>query len=165
MEKPEPPADAYPGGQVHPIVLHPHPILHDIAQPAGYLDSETLSQLVGDLLATMYHAEGRGLAAPQIGIARRVFVMDAGWKTGPRAPKVFVDPEILSRSVECEDMTEACLSIPDRSIDVNRPRRIEMSCYDLQGKQKSMILDGIEARIAQHEFDHLNGRLIVDIDQ
>lgn len=154
--------DSLPPGTVRPIVQHPNPVLRARAQPAGYLDSDRLTALAGDLFATMYAAQGRGLAAPQIGVSRRAFVMDAGWKEGRPEPILMLDPEIVMRSVLTDEAEEQCLSIPRQPVMVTRPTGIEILFYDLNGMCISRALNGMPARIALHEYDHLEGRLIVD---
>lgn len=150
------------GGGLRPILIHPDPILRDVAQPAGYLPGPELVRLAADMLATMYQAGGRGLAGPQVGVLRRVFVMDAGWKEGVAKPLVMLDPEIVARSDRMEAGQELCLSIPDQPVLVSRPAEIVLGWYDLEGRYSRASLDGVAARIAQHEADHLDGRLIVD---
>lgn len=152
-------------GLVRPIVLHPDPVLLQRCAPAGYLTGPELRQLGADLLATMYHAEGRGLAAPQLGVLRRAFVMDAGWKRGAAEPLVLLDPEIIARHGPLEEAEERCLSIPDRPVRVVRAARIEIRWFDLDGQVQRREMTGDAARIAQHEADHLDGRLIIDIPE
>ncbi|AGT07560.1 peptide deformylase [Paracoccus aminophilus] len=149
-------------GQLREILIHPHPVLRQIAAPVGAMEPGALRQLVADMLATMYHAEGRGLAAPQIGVGLRLFVMDHDWKTGTSAPRVLIDPEITFLSGLEVEMTEGCLSIPDLPVVVLRPERLSVTATDLDGRRESRDFAGIEARIIQHEADHLDGRLIVD---
>lgn len=151
------------GGQVRTILIHPDPILRDVAQPAGYLPGPEIARLAADLAATMYAAGGRGLAGPQIGVLRRIFVMDAGWKQGGPQLRVMLDPEILVRSAQVVRAAERCLSIPDEEVEVARPDWLEMRWYDLEGGVQRQVLTGDEARIAQHEADHLDGRLILDL--
>ena len=153
------------GGAVLPILLHPNAALRAVCKPAGDLRAEALLQLARDLLATMYAAGGRGLAAPQVGVLRRIFVMDAGWKDGAPSPLVLLDPEIVARSGEQGVETERCLSIPDRPVPVLRALTVEVGWYDLDGAHHRRWLAGPEARIAQHELDHLNGHLILDFPQ
>ena len=150
------------GGAAHPVLIHPDPRLREVCQPAGALPGPELQRLAADLLASMYAAGGRGLAAPQIGVMRRAFVMDAGWKQGRPQPLVALDPEILFRSDQAEVMEERCLSIPDQPVAISRPAEVILGWYDLDGRHQSRRLLGDEARIAQHEADHLDGRLIVD---
>lgn len=154
--------EGLPQGRVRPIVRYPDPVLASRCDPAGYLNGPELLQLAADLLATMYDAQGRGLAAPQIGVLRRIFVMDAAWKTGAPEPLIVVDPDIIRRYGPVEAVEEGCLSIPDQPVLMHRPAQIEMRWFDLTGHLKSADLAGDAARIAQHEADHLEGRLIVD---
>ncbi len=150
------------GGRVRSVLLYPDPALRQVCAPVGCLDWQTLSQLAADLLATMYDAGGRGLAAPQIGESWRIFVMDHGWKAGAPHPRVVLDPEIMALGSATEIMQEACLSIPDQPVAMRRPVDILMRCFDMTGELLTLTLSGIEARIAQHEADHLDGRLILD---
>ena len=147
-------------GAVRAILLHPDARLRVRCAPVD--PGADMEALARDLLATMYAAEGRGLAAPQVGETARVFVMDAGWKTGPRTPVVMVNPRMLQASPEREAGEERCLSIPDRPVVVARPARVRMAWQDADGAGREAWLEGAAARIAQHELDHLDGRLIVD---
>ena len=149
-------------GEIRPIVLYPDPILQARCEPAGALTGPELEQLAADMLSTMYAAPGRGLAGPQVGVLRRIFVMDAGWKDGTPQPLVLIDPEILWTSEETASAEEGCLSIPDRPVMVTRPEAIEIAWFGLDGRNYQRRMEGVEARIAQHEADHLDGRLIVD---
>ncbi|WP_378941795.1 peptide deformylase [Paracoccus sp. R86501] len=148
-------------GKVRGILRYPDPVLFTRCDAAGYLPQSELRDMAADLLATMYDANGRGLAAPQIGISRRIFVMDAGWKDGQPDPLVMLDPEIVWRSAETGADVEACLSIPDQPVSVTRPLAITIGWYDLQGRHQTRPMSGAAARIAQHEADHLDGRLIL----
>lgn len=149
-------------GTVRQILVHPDPALREICQPSGLLTGAELHRIAADLLASMYAAGGRGLAAPQIGLLRRIFVMDAGWKLGRPDPQVFCDPDILFRADETARADERCLSIPDQAIAVTRPVEVILTWYDLSGREHSRRFSGDEARIIQHEVDHLDGRLILD---
>lgn len=153
-----------PTGQVRDIVCWPDPVLLARCEPAAALEWHEIRQLSADLLATMYHAQGRGLAAPQVGVSVRMFVMDAGWKRGQPDPMVVIDPWLRRAGTDGdilgETMDEACLSIPGQSFAVTRPTRVQLSWFTLDGVSVSVDLDGIAARIAQHEYDHLQGRLI-----
>ncbi|ABL68758.1 peptide deformylase [Paracoccus denitrificans] len=156
------PAGLAAQGRVRPILIHPDPALRVICEPVGRLGWDEIARLAADLLATMYDAGGRGLAAPQIGEGWRIFVMDHGWKEGTPLPRVVMDPQIAPLGGEVGTMEEACLSIPGRPVSVTRPVTISMRCFDLTGTLQLLTLTGIEARIAQHETDHLDGRLILD---
>lgn len=151
-------------GTVHPIVLYPDPVLKTRCAPAGELDICALRQLVADLFATLYSSGGRGLAAPQIGVTRRVFVMDAGWKAGVPTPLAMIEPEIAWKSTEVGEGEERCLSIPDHPVRVSRPTAIQIEFFDLDGTRRELALGGVEARIALHELDHLDGVLILDAE-
>ena len=150
------------GGTVRPLLFHPDPGLRLRCEPAGVMTGTEVRGLVRDLLATMYAAGGRGLAAPQIGVLRRVFVMDAGWKNGASLPLVMVDPEILGRSDDWAVDVENCLSIPGQPVSMRRALSVQIGGYDLDGLWHRRELSGPAARIAQHEADHLDGRLIGD---
>ena len=146
---------------IRPILFHPDPRLRAVCEPVGAV-AETDRELAADLLATMYDALGRGLAAPQVGVLRRLFVVDADWRDGPPAPMAFADPEITAISVETAVGTEACLSIPDRPMRVERPVRIDLRWTDLDGARREGSFEGDWAVCIQHELDHLDGVLILD---
>ena len=114
------------------------------------------------MFETMYAAPGRGLAAPQVGILERLFVIDAGWKDGQMRPLVMINPVIEWRSEETASFEESCLSIPDLARTVTRPAAVKFRWTDLAGTEQVAQLDGIDAICAQHELDHLDGRLITD---
>ncbi|MGQ0612066.1 MAG: peptide deformylase [Paracoccaceae bacterium] len=146
---------------VLPIVIWPSLIL---TVRAGRIEGVTagIRRLADDMLATMYDAGGRGLAAPQVGIAQRLFVMDAGWKSGAPRPLVCVNPELVWRSDVTASGPEGCLSIPGPIVQVNRAQAIRMDWHDLDGRAHSARLAGAAAIIAQHEIDHLDGILTLD---
>lgn len=146
---------------VRDILFWPDPRLREICDPVPEISRKT-RELADDLFDTMYAASGRGLAAPQIGVLRQVFVMDAGWKTGRRTPLAMINPVILaSSSAEC-DLEEACLSIPGLSVSVRRPAEVSVLWTETDGSRHTRDFDGIEARIIQHEFAHLVGQVIFD---
>ncbi len=147
-------------GRVLPILIHPDAFLRRVC--AGLPDDP--AQVAADMLATMYAAPGRGLAAPQVGLPFRMFVLDTGWKEGEPAPLVALEPEIVDPSDELATFTEGCLSIPDRPVAVTRPAEVTLRWTDLTGTRHERRLTGIEAVCAQHEADHLDGRLIVDFE-
>ena len=113
--------------------------------------------LEGDLLDTMYAAPGRGLAAPQVGVLQRIFVMDTGWKDGPRAPRAFIDPDIFWMSEDRVVGPEGCLSLPGLTTEISRARAVHLRWTGLDGKLHEDRLVGFDAICAQHEFDHLDG--------
>ena len=145
-----------------PIVLFPDPILRRPCTPVTAIDA-TLRQLAADMLETMYAAPGRGLAGPQVAMPLRLFVMDVTWKEGTPSPRVCINPVILEASETLAENTEGCLSIPGIPAQVSRPDWIVLRYTDLEGQEQTERLTGFEAVAAQHELDHLNGRLCIDL--
>ncbi|APZ53160.1 peptide deformylase [Salipiger abyssi] len=142
------------------ILLWPDPRLK---QPcAEVADPASLGDLITDMFETMYAAPGRGLAAPQVGVLSRVFVMDAGWKDGDMTPLALINPHILEVSGETQAGDEGCLSIPGVTARVTRATRVRMGFTDLTGAAQERVFEGAEAVIAQHEYDHLDGLVHFD---
>ncbi len=146
---------------VLPIVMWPDARLSVVCAPVEAIDA-ALEQLIGDMFETMYSAPGRGLAAPQVGVMQRLFVMDTTWKEGDMSPLVCINPTISPVGDAHSTNEEACLSIVGVSANVTRPGAIELSYTDLNGAQVTTQLDGFAAICAQHEMDHLEGRVIFD---
>lgn len=146
---------------IRAIVLWPDPVLSAFCEPVTAIDDD-LSKLAADMLETMYHAPGRGLAAPQVGVALRIFVMDTAWKDGDPEPVIMVNPEIVEESAERVIGSEGCLSIPGVTADVERAETVTMRWTDLGGEVHEEILSGFDAICAQHELDHLNGVVTFD---
>lgn len=146
---------------VLPILKIPDPVLRKKAKPVERIDAE-LRRLVDDMLATMYEAPGIGLAAPQVGVLRRLIVMDPTKDEAPKSPILMVNPEILERSEEMRVHDEGCLSIPDFTAEIERPAKTRVSYIDPQGKKQEAKLEGIWSTLVQHEIDHLNGVLFID---
>lgn len=144
-----------------PILLWPDPRLGCVCAPVEAFD-DLLWQHAHDMLETMYSAPGRGLAAPQVGILQRFFVMDADWKTGAPRPVVMVNPRVLSVGAELAVAEEGCLSIPGVLADVRRPVSVRLAWNDLDGRDQEADLTGFEATCAQHELDHLDGLVTFD---
>ncbi|MEJ2022410.1 MAG: peptide deformylase [Maritimibacter sp.] len=144
-----------------PVLLWPDARLSMRCDPIDTI-SDDIQTLAADMFDTMYAAPGRGLAGPQVGAMIRIFVMDAGWKDGTPSPVVMINPEILTASDEQVEMVEGCLSIPGIETPITRPTRVRMRWTDLQGVVLEADLDGAEARIAQHELDHLDGLVTFD---
>ncbi len=142
------------------VLRWPDERLTQVAQPTC-VDGQTLALAV-DMLETMYDAGGRGLAAPQIGVMARVFVMDAAWKSGDPVPEVFINPEILWRSPQMALGAEGCLSIPDVVADVQRHSEVILQWQLADGSTQAQKLTGFRAICAQHEIDHLNGIVTLD---
>lgn len=146
---------------VLPIVMWPDVRLQTECAAIEAIGPE-IEQLVGDMFETMYTAPGRGLAAPQVGVMRRLFVMDTKWKDGDMNPLVCINPSIVPLSYAQNTNEEACLSIVGVSADVSRPNKIELSYTGLNGTRVTEVLEGFSAVCAQHEMDHLNGLVIFD---
>ena len=137
-------------------------VLRAVAAPVTAFDDD-LALLVAEMLATMYAAPGRGLAAPQVGVSQRVFVIDTTWKDGDPDPQAFVNPQIIARSKTTATAVEACLSIPDRAFAVTRPIWVDMRWQDIAGDVQQGRFDGVAAICVCHEYDHLEGVLITDV--
>ena len=145
-----------------PILLFPDPRLRKPCAPVGRITPE-IETLAADMLATMYAAPGVGLAAPQVGVLSRLFVMDCNKDPdAPREPVVMVDTEIVSASETLNVFEDGCLSFPDQYAEVTRPAEVRMRWTGLDGKLHERDFDGLWATCAQHELDHLNGRLFID---
>ncbi len=154
-------APVLPGATPRAIVIHPDPRLRATCAPVGAV-TEEVRDLARDMLATMYAAPGRGLAAPQVGVLKRLFVMDCTWREGAPDPLVCIDPMIRDASEVMATREEGCLSIPDHPVRVTRPSEVTLEFTDLTGARRSRRLTGFAAACAQHENDHLNGVLILD---
>ena len=145
------------------VVRAPDPVL---SGPGPRLDptDPRVGQLCADLVATMRVSPGCvGLAAPQVGVLQRLFVMDCTKDAqAPRAPLVMVDPEIVGTSEALNTYEEGCLSFPEQYADVTRPAEVRMRWTGLDGKTHERDFDGLWATCAQHELDHLNGKLFID---
>ena len=145
-----------------PILIHPDPRLKKVCEPVPDL-SDDLRRLADDMLETMYDAPGIGLAAPQVGVTRRLIVLDCVKDEGedPR-PLVMFNPEVVARSDETNVYEEGCLSIPDQYADVTRPKIVDVRWIDRDGNEQAETFDGLWATCVQHEIDHLNGKLFID---
>jgi peptide deformylase len=149
---------------VRHIVVEPNPILHKVAKRVSELELKMplTQQLIDDMLESMYAADGIGLAAVQIGVPRRVIVMDLDQKDGKRNPRVYVNPKILWASDDLATFEEGCLSVPEIWEEVERPARIRAQHFDRDGKLVTLEADGLLATCLQHEMDHLEGVLFID---
>ena len=146
---------------VLPILQWPDEGLIVTCEPVEEVDDD-LKRLAEAMLETMYDAPGRGLAAPQVGIPLRMFVMDATWKEGRQDPVVVLNPVIETASDVRTTMSEGCLSIPGIMVDVSRPSAVRLRWTTLSGEVMAEDLTGAAARIVQHEIDHLDGILMYD---
>ncbi len=143
------------------IITIPDPVLREVCQPIVKVD-DTVRALADDMLETMYAAPGIGLAASQIGVLQRLFVLDVAKEDAPKEPMVFINPQITWESDELSVYQEGCLSIPEYYEDVERPASVRVSFLDRDGSQCEIQADGLLATCIQHELDHLNGRLFID---
>ena len=143
------------------ILTLPNPLLRKVSEPVNIINSE-IKNLMNDMLETMYAAPGIGLAAVQIGILKRVIVIDLSKEGEKRKPLFIVNPEITSKSDEFISYEEGCLSIPNQFAEVKRPSSCKINFLDYEGKKKEIDADGLLATCIQHEVDHLNGILFVD---
>ena len=143
------------------ILVVPDPVLKQVSAPVAAVDDE-LRALMDDMLETMYAAPGIGLAAIQIGVPKRVIVMDIARQDEPKAPRYFVNPEILWASEETVPYEEGCLSVPEIYDEVERPARVKLRYLNYQGEQVEEDAEGLFAVCIQHEMDHLDGVLFID---
>ena len=146
---------------IKPLIILPDPILRQVSKPIETVDSE-VQKLADDMLETMYDAPGIGLAAIQIGVARRMLVLDVSKDGEDKTPLVFINPEVVSSSDARSVYEEGCLSIPDYYAEVERPAIITVKHLDRDGKEQVTEADGLLATCLQHEIDHLNGVLFID---
>lgn len=146
---------------VLPILTWPDPTLTEVCAPVEEITPE-IETLARDMLDTMYHAQGRGLAAPQVGVTARVFVMDIGWKEGASDPLVCINPVLQEVSEDRATQTEACLSIPGVEAAVTRPAQVQMVWIGLNGARYVQSFGGFAAVCVQHELDHLDGVVTFD---
>lgn len=137
------------------LILYPDPILHQICEPVKHFDS-TLQDLLDDMLILMKTSKGIGLAAPQVGILKRLFICEIADKNIS-----IMNPTIKNARGETE-MEEGCLSLPGIKVSITRKQSIRLSGYDFNGQKIDLAMTDLWARVAQHELDHLNGILICD---
>ena len=144
-----------------PIITAPDPRLKLKARPVAAVDDE-VRRLMDDMLETMYQAIGIGLAAPQVGVGRRVLVVDVAREGEKPQPLKLANPEILWSSEELTTSNEGCLSLPEHYADVTRPNRVRLRYLDHQNEIRELEAEGLLATCLQHEVDHLDGVLFVD---
>jgi peptide deformylase len=146
---------------VLPIITAPDPRLKVQCEPVESVDA-AIAKMMDDMLETMYLAPGIGLAAPQVGITKRILVVDLSPKDGPREPIRMANPEILWHSDDLATYEEGCLSLPEQYADVERPAQIKVRYLDQDNSVQELDADGLLATCIQHEMDHLDGVIFVD---
>jgi peptide deformylase len=143
------------------ILTEPNKILRQISKPVESVGDEE-RRLMDDMLDTMYAAPGIGLAAIQIGVPKRIIVMDISRDEDKNEPKYFVNPVIKNKNNETSKYEEGCLSVPDQFAEIERPNECEVEYLDYNGKKQLLKADGLLATCIQHEMDHLEGVLFID---
>ena len=143
------------------IVIEPDPILRKKSEPLEKVDDE-IRELLDDMLETMYAAPGIGLAAVQVGILKRIIVIDISKDKEKKSPLFLINPEIISKSKKTSVYEEGCLSLPGHFAEIERPAECQIKFVDYNGKEKQLIANGLLATCIQHEVDHLNGVLFID---
>jgi peptide deformylase len=144
------------------IIILPDPLLRAKSALVERVD-DGLRKLAADMLETMYAAPGIGLAAIQVGVQRRLLVLDVGEKEdSPPNPLVMINPKILKLGDELAPYEEGCLSLPDVRVEIERPSSLVVAFLDRDGKAQELSAEGLLATAIQHEMDHLDGRLIID---
>ncbi len=151
---------------IYPIVVYGDPVLRKKAEPVSK-DFQGLKELIDDMFETMYLSDGVGLAAPQIGKSIRIFVIDASVNADEEPElkdfkKVFINPEILERNGDNCIINEGCLSLPDIHEDISRPPFVKIRYQDENMEEQVGEYSGYAARVIQHEYDHLEGTLLID---
>ncbi|MBD3258767.1 peptide deformylase [candidate division GN15 bacterium] len=144
-----------------PIVIYGDPVLREAAEPVEEIDQE-IKDLVSGMTETLKRARGLGLAANQVGVARRVFLIDLSAIDINQSLMVFINPEIVETSPESVEMEEGCLSFPDLYLKVTRPAKVRVRATDLDGNRFEVTAEGMASRAVLHEYDHLEGKLFID---
>lgn len=143
------------------VYEYPHPVLKKKAEKVAGVDDE-LRRFLDDMLETMYAENGCGLAAPQVGVSKRVVVIDLAHEGEEPAPLYMVNPEIIWKSEDLEVCEEGCLSLPEMRAEVERPASVKIRYLDYDGKECELLAEEFLAVAAQHELDHLDGVLYID---
>ncbi len=146
---------------VKKIITEPNPILRQVSKSVAVVGKEE-QNLMDDMLETMYAANGIGLAAIQIGIPKRIIVMDISKEKNKKEPKYFVNPVIKNKDKLKSTYEEGCLSVPNQFAEIDRPKNCEIEFLDYYGEKKILKAEGLLATCIQHEMDHLEGILFID---
>jgi len=145
-----------------PIVIYGDPVLREISKPVDEINQE-IKDLVSQMEDTTKEAKGLGLSAVQIGVLKCLFIIDLSAVDITQSLKVFINPEIIEKSAETVEMEEGCLSFPGIYQKITRPTGVTVRATDLDGEEFEFQAEGLAARAVQHEFDHLEGRLFIDL--
>jgi len=143
------------------ILTEPNKILREKSLPVDKVDND-VQKLMNDMLETMYAAPGIGLAAIQVGVPKRIIVLDIDYKEGKKNPLFFVNPEIIEKSETNTTYEEGCLSVPGQFAEIDRPDKCHIRYLDYYGQEKEINAEGMLATCVQHEMDHLEGILFID---
>ena len=146
---------------VKTILTEPNKILRQVSKPVDHVGSDE-KKLMNDMLDTMYAANGIGLAAVQIGVPKRIIVMDLSKDEKKKEPRYFVNPVIKNKNPIKTTYEEGCLSVPNQFAEIDRPKECEVEYLDYDGQKKTLNAEGLLATCIQHEMDHLEGILFID---
>ena len=146
---------------IRTILTEPNSILRQVSKPVENIGKEEQS-LMDDMLETMYAANGIGLAAIQIGIPKRIIVMDLSKDENKKEPKFFVNPVIKNKDAIKSTYEEGCLSVPNQFAEIDRPQKCDVEYLDYNGEKQTLVAEGLLATCIQHEMDHLEGILFID---
>ena len=152
---------------VLPMYIFGQPVLRKTAEEIDFNDYPNLKELIANMFETLEHSEGVGLAAPQVGLPIRLFIIDLDVISDDEPQykdyrHAFINPEIIEESEETVTMSEGCLSIPGINESVKRPAKVLVNYLNENGEEQERWLEGFEARVFQHEYDHLEGKVFVD---
>tara|TARA_B100001063_G_C16704826_1_gene524597 strand:- start:30 stop:548 length:519 start_codon:yes stop_codon:yes gene_type:complete len=146
---------------IKPILTEPNKLLRQVSEPVERIGQEE-QKLMDDMLETMYSANGIGLAAIQIGVPKRIIVMDISKDENKREPRYFVNPVIKNKDNSKSTYEEGCLSVPNQFAEIDRPKNCDVEYLDYNGEKKLLKAEGLLATCIQHEMDHLEGILFID---
>lgn len=144
------------------ILVHPNPILKQVCESVDPANDPSIKALAQEMAQVMYDSHGIGLAAPQIGILKRMIVVDVDHTNGPRRPIALCNPTVVDSSIETEVTEEGCLSVPGIDVPIERPVAIRVEAQSLDGSSVKFEADGLLARCIQHEIDHIDGVTIIE---
>jgi peptide deformylase len=146
---------------VRKILIEPNKLLRQVSEPVDKVGDEE-RKLMDDMLDTMYDAPGIGIAAIQIGVPKRIIVMDISRDENKKEPRYFVNPIIKNKNIDKTKYEEGCLSVPNQFAEIERPNTCEVEFLDYEGKKQLLKAQGLLATCIQHEMDHLEGILFID---